>query len=149
MARITKGVIKMIRELCIKHPLLVSKSINAQRASENYRRMYDAELVNPDSIFAEQPGESVENRMWLSNQHPVDKGFERKHEYIKDLKLFTALSYKLNKSEASMDEVMLHAIIKKDLEPREYLYPDVYGILTIKEASMILAWGAVNSPLSV
>lgn len=100
---------------------------------------FDLEKRDPKSMYARQPGQTVEERMapafeeWV--QFATDKGAA---EYARDLAVYVAKRDLYNrKGEGNLMELEEDAAYLTADEP---MYPEISALLTVAEASILTSW---------
>jgi len=115
------------------------EGINAKRWGEKYLDLFDKEKLDKDSVFAFQPGETIEDRLDILNGLYMAKGAKRDKVdfYIGTLKLAT-MSCAIHKeyTEYTGPKERLQAVLKAQ-EPDN---AKLASVMSVDEAGTLTFW---------
>jgi len=128
----------MLRKFLIDGPKLFG-AVNHERLAWLIETMFDHEIDFPESVFAHQKGESIDNRLesirMMGSAAGVDQG---KFAFWMDLVTLYATSCAIHAG--AVDETFNHGELVASLSVRAKLYTEFTDILTVDQAAQATQW---------
>jgi hypothetical protein len=113
--------------------------INAQRWGEKYADLFDKEKANPNSVFALQDGESIEDRFDVLNGLYMARGANRsKVGYYIGTLMVAAMSCAIAKGYT--EYLGPKERLQASLKPQEADNEKMAAVLSVEEAGTMTVW---------